>query len=67
MISNSIPQTDLSRPVTEELLDEIQARLDVGWRIRNDMQLLLDYARKALNVSKESINEARLSTDRGVC
>ena len=67
MISNKFTQTDLSRPVTEELLDEIQARLDAGWRIRNDMQLLLDYARKALNVSKESINEARLSTDRGVC
>ena len=48
MISNSIPQTDLSRPVTEELLDEIQARLDAGWRIRNDMQLLLDFTRAVL-------------------
>jgi hypothetical protein len=45
MMSNIIPSTDLSRPVTEEVLDEIQARLDAGWRIRNDMQLLLDYAR----------------------
>lgn len=55
MISNTIPSTDLSRPVDTELLDEIQARLDAGWRIRNDMQLLLDFARKA-------INEARCTT-----
>ena len=60
MISNSIPQTDLSRPVDTELLDEIQARLDAGWRIRNDMQLLLDFTRKALH-------ETRLKADRGVC
>ena len=53
MISNSIPQTDLSRPVTKELLDEIQARLDAGWRIRNDMQLLLNFARA--NILKEYI------------
>ena len=67
MISNSIPQTDLSRPVTEELLDEIQARLDAGWRIRNDMQILLDYARKALHDSKEGISETRQQADRGIC
>ena len=60
MISNSIPQTDLSRPVDLELLDEIQARLDAGWRIRNDMQLLLDFTRKALH-------ETRQQVDRGVC
>ena len=60
MISNSIPQTDLSRPVDTELLDEIQARLDAGWRIRNDMQLLLDFTRKTLH-------ETRLKADRGVC
>jgi len=52
MMSNIIPSTNLSRPVTEEVLDEIQARLDAGWRIRNDMQLLLDYAKEIL--SKES-------------
>ena len=60
MISNTIPSTDLSRPVDEEILDEIQARLDAGWRIRNDMQLLLDFTRKALH-------EARFTVDRGVC
>ena len=60
MMGNIIPSTDLSRPVTEEVLDEIQARLDAGWRIRNDMQLLLDFTRKALH-------EARRTVDRGVC
>jgi len=49
---SKIPQTDLTRPVTEELLDEIQARLNAGWRIRNDMQILVDFAREVL--SKES-------------
>jgi hypothetical protein len=57
---NQVPHVDLSRPVTEEVLDEIQARLDAGWRVRNDMQLLLDYARKALS-------EARCTANRGVC
>jgi len=60
MISNVIPSTDLSWPVTEEVLDEIQARLDAGWRIKNDMQLLLDFTRKTLN-------EARRKANRGVC
>jgi hypothetical protein len=60
MMSNTIPSTDLSRAVDEELLNEIQARLDAGWRIRNDMQILLDFTRKALH-------EVRLSTDRRVC
>ena len=44
---NNIPPGDLSRPVTEEVLDEIQARLNAGWRIRNDMQILLYFTRKA--------------------
>ena len=57
---NVIPTTDLSRPVDEEVLDEIQARLDNGWRVRNDMQLLLDFARKTLD-------EARCKVNRGVC
>lgn len=57
---SKIPQTDLTRPVDTELLNEIQARLDAGWRIRNDMQLLLDYARKVLS-------ETRCKADRRVC
>jgi hypothetical protein len=57
---NNIPTTDLSRPVDEEVLDEIQARLDNGWRVRNDMQLLLDFARKTLD-------EARQQVNRGIC
>jgi hypothetical protein len=67
MISNTFEQTGLSRPVDLELLDEIQARLDAGWRIRNDMQILLDYARKALHASKEGISETRQQADRGIC
>ena len=57
---NEIPHTDLSRPVDKEVLDEIQARLDNGWRVRNDMQLLLDFARKTLD-------ETRQQANRGVC
>ena len=60
MMSNAFEQTDLSRPVDTEVLDEIQARLDAGWRIRNDMQLLLNFAR-------ERLNEARQQADRGIC
>ena len=59
-MGNTIPSTDLSRPVDEELLDEIQARLNAGWRIRNDMQLLLDFTRKALH-------ETGLKANRGIC
>jgi hypothetical protein len=57
---SKIPHTDLSRPVDEELIEEIQARLDNGWRVRNDIQLLLDFARKV-------ISETGLKADRGVC
>ena len=48
IISNEIPQVDVDRPVDNEVLDEIQARLDAGWRVRNDLQLLINFARKAL-------------------
>ena len=67
MISNTFEQTDLSRPVDTELLDEIQARLDAGWRIRNDMQLLLDFARSTLQGARERLNEARCTTCGRVC
>ena len=63
---NDIPHVDLSQPVTEEVLDEIQARLDAGWRIRNDMQLLLDFARITLK-SREKVNETRQCANRGIC
>ena len=66
---NEIPTTDVSRPVDEEVLDEIQARLDNGWRVRNDMQLLLDFARKTLDEASctEYISETRCQANRGVC
>jgi hypothetical protein len=61
-ISNKIPQTDFSRPVTEELLEEIQSRVDSGWRIKTDMELLIKYVRAKL----QEENETRCNTDRGV-
>ena len=60
---NRIPQTDLSRPVCEEVLDEIEEKLNAGWRIKTDMELLIRYVRAKL---KEE-NEARRTVDRGVC
>jgi hypothetical protein len=62
MILNKIPSTDLSRPVNEEVVEEIQARVDAGWRVRTDMELLLKYVRAKL---KEE-SAARQTTDRGV-
>jgi hypothetical protein len=69
MITNEIPKTDLSRPVNEEVIDEIQKRVDSGWRIRTDMELLLKYVRAKLqeeNASQEDINATRQQVDRGV-
>ena len=60
---NRIPTTDFSRPVDEEVIDEIQARVDAGWRVKTDMELLIKYVRAKL---KEE-NEARCTANRGVC
>jgi len=60
---NRIPQTDLSRPVDEEVIKEIEARLDAGWRVKTDMELMIRYIRAKL---KEE-NEARQQTDRRLC
>ena len=48
-IPNDVPVIELDRPVTHEVLDEIQARVDAGWRVRNDLQLLINFARLTLN------------------
>ena len=61
-ISNKVPQVDISRPVDEHLIDEIQARVDSGWRIKTDMELLLKYVRAKL----QEENETRCNIDRGV-
>jgi hypothetical protein len=47
-ISNTLPQTDINQQVTIKVLNEIQDRLDNGYRLRNDMQLLLNYAKQTL-------------------
>jgi hypothetical protein len=62
---NQIPQADLSRPVCEEVLEEIQARLDAGWRVKGDIQLLINFACDVIQNRK--VDEARRSFDRGVC
>jgi hypothetical protein len=67
---NRIPQADLSRPVDEELIDEIEARVEAGWRVRTDMEIMIQYIRAKLrekDASKEEINETRCTTDRGLC
>ena len=60
---NRIPQTDLSRPVDEEVIKEIEARVDAGWRVKTDMELMIRYIRAKL---KEE-NAARCTVDRGLC
>ena len=65
MIGNAIPKTDLSRPVCEEVLEEIQARLDAGWRVKNDLQLLIDFACDVIEQRK--LDEVGRKADRGVC
>jgi hypothetical protein len=67
---NRIPQTDLSRPVDEEVIEEIQARVDAGWRVKTDMELLIRYVRAKLkeeNEAREPIDATRRTTDRGLC
>lgn len=46
--SNKIPQEDFLRPIDKQYLDEIQARVDMGWRVRTDMQALINFAREKL-------------------
>jgi len=58
-ISNQIPQTDLSRPVCEEVLEEIQARLDAGWRVKGDLQLLIDFACDVIEQRKKDATRCR--------
>ena len=53
--TNKIPQEDILRGVDADYLDEIQARVDAGWRIKHDMQALINFAREKL--------ETRLGTD----
>ena len=53
--SNKIPQEDCLRAIDADYLEEIQARVDMGWRVRTDMQALINFARENL--------ETRLRTD----
>jgi hypothetical protein len=46
--TNKIPQKDILRGVDVDYLEEIQARLDAGWRVRSDMQALINFARENL-------------------
>jgi hypothetical protein len=48
IISNTLPHVDVTQPITEKVLAEIQDRLNNGYRLRNDMQLLLDFAKQTL-------------------
>ena len=50
--TNKIPETDYLRAVDEEYLDEIQARLDMGWRVKSDIQSLIDFARNVLETRR---------------
>jgi len=50
---NRIPQADLSRPVDEEVLDEIEARVNAGWRVRTDMEIMIRYIRAKLKEKDE--------------
>ena len=52
---NKIPQEDCLRAIDADYLEEIQARVDMGWRVRTDMQALINFARENL--------ETRLRTD----
>jgi len=65
MMGNIIPSTDLSRPVCEEVLQEIQARLDAGWRVKGDLQLLINFACDVIQQRK--VDAARCTVDRGIC
>ena len=46
--SNKIPQEDFIRAIDADYLEEIQARVDMGWRVRTDMQALINFARENL-------------------
>jgi len=71
MIGNKIPTTDLSRTVDEEVLDEIEARMNAGWRVRTDMELMIQYIRaKLLEARQSKLKEKdaiRCGSNRGVC
>ena len=45
---NKIPQEDCLRAIDADYLEEIQARVDMGWRVRTDMQALINFARENL-------------------
>ena len=45
---NKIPQEDCLRAIDEEYLEEIQARIDMGWRVGTVMQALINFARENL-------------------
>ena len=49
---NKIPQEDILRPVTHELIDEIEGRFQRGWRTQSDLMILINFARKCLNETR---------------
>ena len=50
--TNKIPQEDFLRPIDEKYLEEIQARVDMGWRVRTDMQALINFAHQHLSTDE---------------
>jgi hypothetical protein len=50
--TNKIPQEDFLRPIDKKYLEEIQARVDMGWRVRTDMQALINFAHQHLSTDE---------------
>jgi hypothetical protein len=52
--SNKIPQEDFLRAIDADYLEDIQARVDMGWRVRTDMQALINFAREHLETRRRA-------------